>query len=44
MATMSGVVLPSDSTAKHVEVDLPEPGHGQVMLHMKAFPIRAAKS
>jgi len=25
MATMSGVVLPGDSTVKHVEVDVPEP-------------------
>jgi threonine dehydrogenase-like Zn-dependent dehydrogenase len=31
MATMSGVVLPGDSTVKHVEVDVPEPGHGQVV-------------
>jgi hypothetical protein len=30
MATMSGVVLPGNSTVKHVEVDVPEPGHGQV--------------
>jgi threonine dehydrogenase-like Zn-dependent dehydrogenase len=25
MATMSGVVLPGDSTVKHVEVDVPVP-------------------
>jgi hypothetical protein len=25
MATMSGVVLPGDSTVKHVELDVPEP-------------------
>ena len=25
MATMSGVVLPGDSTVKHGEVDVPEP-------------------
>jgi threonine dehydrogenase-like Zn-dependent dehydrogenase len=31
MSTMSGVVLPGDSTVKHVEVDVPEPGHGQVV-------------
>jgi len=31
MATMSGVVLPGDSTVRHVEVDVPEPGHGQVV-------------
>jgi len=36
MATMSGVVLPGDSTVKHVEVDVPEPGHGQVLQQMKA--------
>ena len=39
MATMSGVVLPGDSTVKHVEVDVPEPGHGQVLLQMKASSI-----
>ena len=27
MATMSGVVLPGDSTVKHAGVDVPEPGH-----------------
>jgi threonine dehydrogenase-like Zn-dependent dehydrogenase len=39
VATMSGVVLPGDSTVKHVEVDVPEPGHGQVLLQMKASSI-----
>ena len=39
MATMSGVVLPGDSTVAHVEVDVPEPGHGQVLLQMKASSI-----
>src|SRR3954451_10090284 len=39
MATMNGVVLPGDSTVKHVEVDVPEPGHGQVLLRMKASSI-----
>lgn len=39
MATMSGVVLPGDSTVKHVQVDVPEPGHGQVLLQMKASSI-----
>jgi threonine dehydrogenase-like Zn-dependent dehydrogenase len=39
MATMSGVVLAGDSTVKHVEVDVPEPGHGQVLLQMKASSI-----
>ena len=39
MATTSGVVLPCDSAVKHVEVDVPEPGHGQVLLQMKAYSI-----
>ena len=38
MATMSGVVLPGDSTVKQVE-DVPEPAHGQVLLQMKASSI-----
>jgi threonine dehydrogenase-like Zn-dependent dehydrogenase len=39
MAVMNGVVLPGDSTVKHVEVDVPEPGPGQVLLQMKASSI-----
>jgi threonine dehydrogenase-like Zn-dependent dehydrogenase len=39
MATMSGVVLPGNSTVKHVQVDVPEPGHGQVLLQMKVSSI-----
>jgi threonine dehydrogenase-like Zn-dependent dehydrogenase len=39
MATMNGVVLPGDSTVRHVEVEVPEPGHGQVLLRMKASSI-----
>jgi hypothetical protein len=39
MTAMSGVVLPGDSTVKHVEVDVPEPGHGQGLLQMKASSI-----
>ena len=39
MVTMSGVVLPGDSTVKHVQVDVPEPGYGQVLLRMKASSI-----
>ena len=39
MATMNGVVLPGDSTVKHVAVEVPEPGHGQVLLRMKASSI-----
>ena len=34
-----GVLLPGDSTVNHVEVDVPEPGHGQVLLQMKASSI-----
>ena len=39
MPTMNGVVLPGDSTVRHVEVDIPEPTHGQVLLRMKASSI-----
>jgi threonine dehydrogenase-like Zn-dependent dehydrogenase len=39
MAAMSGVRLPGDSTVQHVEVDVPEPGHGQVLLQMRASSI-----
>ena len=39
MATMNGVVLPGNSTVKHVAVEVPEPGHGQVLLQMKASSI-----
>lgn len=39
MTTMTGVVLPGDSTVRHVRVDIPEPGHGQVLLRMKASSI-----
>ena len=39
MPTMNGVVLPGDSTVRHVEVDVPEPAHGQVLLQMKASSI-----
>src|SRR3712207_4203781 len=39
MAIMNGVVLPGDSTVQHVEVDVPEPGPGQVLLKMKASTI-----
>ena len=39
MATMNGVLLPGDSTVQHVEVDVPEPGPGQVLLAMKASSI-----
>jgi threonine dehydrogenase-like Zn-dependent dehydrogenase len=36
---MNGVVLPGDSTVRHVEVPVPEPGPGQVLLAMKASSI-----
>jgi threonine dehydrogenase-like Zn-dependent dehydrogenase len=39
MPTMNGVVLPGDSTVQNVKVDVPEPGHGQVLLQMKASSI-----
>jgi threonine dehydrogenase-like Zn-dependent dehydrogenase len=39
MATMSGVVLPGNSTVEHVTVDVPAPGPGQVLVQMKASSI-----
>jgi threonine dehydrogenase-like Zn-dependent dehydrogenase len=39
MATMNGVVLPGDSTVRQVQAGVPEPGHGQVLLRMKASSI-----
>jgi threonine dehydrogenase-like Zn-dependent dehydrogenase len=36
---MAGVVLPGNSTVEHVTRDVPEPGHGQVLLEMKASSI-----
>jgi threonine dehydrogenase-like Zn-dependent dehydrogenase len=36
---MNGVVLPGNSTVRHVERDVPEPGPGQVLLAMKASSI-----
>src|ERR687889_1081227 len=39
MSTMNGVVLPGNSTVEHVEVDVPEPGHGQVLVRMRASSI-----
>ena len=39
MTVMTGVRLPGDSTVEHVEVDVPTPGHGQVLLAMKASSI-----
>lgn len=37
--TMAGVRLPGDSTVEHVTVAVPSPGHGQVLLAMKASSI-----
>jgi threonine dehydrogenase-like Zn-dependent dehydrogenase len=37
--TMGGVVLPGDSTVSPVTRDVPTPGHGQVLLAMKASSI-----
>ena len=39
MARMNGVVLPGDSTVRPVQVEVPEPGPGQVLLQMKASSI-----
>jgi D-arabinose 1-dehydrogenase-like Zn-dependent alcohol dehydrogenase len=39
MATMSGVVLPGDSTVRHVKAEVPEPGYGQVLAQIKASSI-----
>jgi threonine dehydrogenase-like Zn-dependent dehydrogenase len=39
MTTMNGVLLPGNSTVEHVRKDVPEPGHGQVLLAMKASSI-----
>jgi threonine dehydrogenase-like Zn-dependent dehydrogenase len=36
---MAGVVLPGNSTVKQVTVPVPEPGHGQVLLNVKASSI-----
>jgi threonine dehydrogenase-like Zn-dependent dehydrogenase len=37
--SMRGVVLPGDSTVSPVTSEVPEPGHGQVLLAMKASSI-----
>lgn len=39
MGRMTGVVLPGNSTVEFREFDVPEPGHGQVLLKMKASSI-----
>jgi threonine dehydrogenase-like Zn-dependent dehydrogenase len=37
--TMTGLVLPGNSTAVFIEAPVPEPGHGQVLLRMKSSTI-----
>lgn len=39
MATMQGAILPGDNTAVLREFDVPEPGHGEVLLRVKASTI-----
>lgn len=39
MATMTGVILPGDSTVKFKEFEVPKPGHGQVLLRTRASSI-----
>jgi len=39
MTTMRGAVLPGDSTVELHEYPVPEPGHGQVLVKMKASSI-----
>jgi threonine dehydrogenase-like Zn-dependent dehydrogenase len=39
VTTMNGVILPGDSTVRHVQAEVPDPGPGQVLLKMKASSI-----
>lgn len=39
MDKMTGVILPGNSTVEFREFDIPEPGHGQALLKMKASTI-----
>jgi threonine dehydrogenase-like Zn-dependent dehydrogenase len=39
MTTMNGVVLPGNSTIRHITLEVPRPGPGQVLLAMKASSI-----
>ena len=39
MATMQGVILPGNSTVEFKEVEVPQPGPGQVLVKMKASSI-----
>jgi len=38
-STMRGVILPGNSTVAYRDIPVPEPGHGQVLLQMKASSI-----
>src|SRR4051794_41951743 len=38
-ATMTGVILPGNSTVEFKEYPIPEPGHGQVLVRMSASSI-----
>ena len=39
MATMRGAVLPGNSTVEFKDVEIPEPGHGEVLVRTKASTI-----
>jgi len=39
MSRMTGVLLPGDSTVRHIELEVPQPGPGQVLLAMRASSI-----
>lgn len=39
MPTMTGVILPGNSTVQFREFEIPRPGHGQVLVRMKASSI-----
>ncbi len=36
---MKGVILPGNSTAEMVELDIPTPGHGEVLIKVKSSTI-----
>lgn len=39
MSTMQGAVLPGNSTVEFTNLEVPEPGHGQVLIQTKASTI-----
>lgn len=39
MSRMKGVILPGNSTVQFKDIDVPEPGHGQVLLKMRGSSI-----